>query len=124
MLSYLKKLFTAESKKQKPSGGIDISTVIEEVKKNEQKGVPLGKRIHTFEYQLMEIRLDCDIASNYRVTVYEGEERRYSFTVFAKQGDYDTLEQVYGRIIGFLDGDRQITGLPDNDTLKGFYYGH
>ncbi len=124
MLRYFKKIFAAESKNQQSSDRIDILAVIEEVKENEQKGVPLGKRIHTFEYKMMEVRLDCDIASNYRVTVYEGKERRFSFTIFAKQGDYDTLEQVYDRIIGFLDGDRQISELPDDDTLKGFYYGH
>ena len=60
----------------------------------------------------------------YRVTVNEGKERRYSFTVVCEPGDYDTLRSSYEEITAFLDGDRRLANLPRHDRLKGHYYGH
>lgn len=124
MLEYFKQLFSSDdSPTAESSHDVDISAVIAEVKANELEDIPTGRRIHTLEHGSLEIRLDRDITGHYRVTVYEGADRRYSFTVFAKEGEYPILEKAYGEIIDFLEGDRHLSEIPDKEFIKGFYYG-
>lgn len=122
MFDRLKKLFFSPSEQEQET---DIPTIIEQIKAREAKNdIPLGRRIHSFHHKEYQLALDRDISKNYRVTVYLGRERIYSFTLFANQGNYDILEQAYGRIIGFLDSEQKLSNLPDNEILKGFFYGH
>ena len=46
------------------------------------------------------------LSLSYRVTVNQGTERRYSFTILCSPGDYDALRSGYEAITVFLDGDR------------------
>ena len=122
MFDRLKKLFGTRSE---PEEAADIPTIIEQIRKREEKNdIALGRRIHSFQYKQYQLALDRDISKNYRVTVYLGKERIYSFTLFANQGNYDILEQAYTRIIDFLDGEQKLSSLPDNEIIKGFFYGH
>ncbi len=122
MFDRLKKLFFSPSEQEEET---DVPTIIQQIKAREAKNdIPLGRRIHSFHHKGYQIALDRDISKNYRVTVYLGKERIYSFTLFANQGNYDILEQAYGRIIGFLDSEQKLSNLPDNEILKGFFYGH
>jgi hypothetical protein len=73
---------------------------------------------------LLEIRTDRDITGHYRVTLWQGKERLYSFTVYAKKGEYEKLTRAYSQINEFLKGDQKLSSLPKNDLLKGFFYGH
>lgn len=122
MLNKIKKLFTTD---QIPEEVVDIQNIIHQIKEKESaQTTALGRRIHSFSYQYFQLYLDRDITKNYRITVYQGRDRIYSFTIFAKQGKYDILERGYSRIISFLDSERRIADLPDDDILKGFFYGH
>lgn len=122
MFDRLKSLFSSSSV---PEQETDIPSIIEQIKAREAANdIPLGKRIHSFHHGNYLIALDRDISENYRVTVYQGRERIYSFSLFANQGNYDILKQAYKRIIDFLDGDQKLSNLPDNDMLKGFFYGN
>lgn len=122
MFDRLKKQFFSPSEQEQET---DVPTIIEQIKAREAKNdIPLGRRIHSFHHEEYQLALDRDISKNYRVTVYLGRERIYSFTLFANQGNYDILEQAYGRIIGFLDSEQKLSNLPDNEILKGFFYGH
>lgn len=85
--------------------------------------VVLGKRIHEFRFQELDVRLDRDVLGLYRVTVNQGTERRYSFTIVCNPGDYDALRSGYEAITAFLDGDRHLADLPNTDWLKGHFYG-
>lgn len=82
-----------------------------------------GRRIHQFTHAEYHLRLDYDITRTYRLTVHRGGERIYSFSVFCDSGAYDKLEEAYERIIGFLNGNQDLQELPDDDLLKGFYFG-
>lgn len=124
MFDRFKNLFTSPSE---PEQETDVPAIIDQIKAREGEAgsdIPLGKRIHSFHHRNYLVALDRDISKNYRVTVYQGRERIYSFTLFANQGNYDILEQAYGRIIGFLDSEQKLSNLPDNEILKGFFYGH
>jgi len=115
-------LFSTGNQKEQET---DIPTIIEQIRKREEKNdIALGRRIHSFHHKEYQLALDRDISENYRVTVYLGKERIYSFTLFANQGNYDILEQAYIRIIDFLDGEQKLSGLPDNEIIKGFFYGY
>lgn len=119
---FLKKLISTE---QKPEEIPDISEIIRQIENREsEREIPLGRRIHTFSYKELQLSLDRDITKNYRVTVYQGRERIYSFSMFANQGNYDILEQGYVRIINFLDGERKVSDLPEDENIKGFFYGY
>ena len=89
----------------------------------EQK-IGLGRPIHSFSYEGLELRLDRDMTGQYRVTVNEGRERRYSFTLHSAPHDYEALQAGYEEIIAFLDGTRRIGTLPDHERLKGHFYAH
>jgi hypothetical protein len=122
MFERLKKLFSSTSKPQEET---DIPAIIEQIKARESKdNIPLGRRIHTFNYQNLDLFLDRDITKNYRVTVYQGRERMYSFSIFASQGNYDMLEKGYAKIINYLEGEQKVSDLPDDENIKGFFYGH
>ena len=122
MFERLKNLFSGPSKPQEET---DISAIINQIKaREESKSIPLGRRIHKLSYRDLDLFLDRDITKNYRVTVYQGRERIYSFSIFANQGNYDILEKGYARIINYLEGERKVADLPADETIKGFFYGH
>lgn len=122
MLKLFKNLFSTDNQ---PEETIRIPEIIARIKQKEsEQNIPLGRRIHTFNYKDVELSLDRDITENYRVTVYQGRERIYSFSIFANQGNYDILENGYIRIINFLDGERKVSDLPEEENIKGFFYGH
>ncbi|HET8865595.1 MAG TPA: hypothetical protein VFM80_07840, partial [Gracilimonas sp.] len=91
--------------------------------KEEKSDIEPGRRIHEFELGTYTLRLDCDITKNYRITVSLGNERIYSFTIFAEQHDYEKLETAYSMIFDFLMTEQSLQKLPNNDLLKGFYFG-
>lgn len=122
MFERIKNLFSSPLKPQEET---DVPVIIDQIKVREKSNdIPLGRRIHTFNYKDVDLSLDRDISKNYRVTVYQGRERIYSFSIFANQGNYDILENGYIRIINFLDGERKVSDLPEDENIKGFFYGH
>lgn len=107
-----------------PPPAVDIDAQIETIKRIEEEQKPdLGSRIHQFSYGDLELRLDRDITGSYRLCVFEGTERRFSFTVRCEQGDYESLRTSFQEIIAFLNGDRRIADLPRHDRLTGHYFG-
>lgn len=124
MLDFFKRLLSSNHKPE-PEQELDLSQIMSQVEEKEtSEEVPLGRRIHSCSYRYFQLYLDRDITKHYRITVYQGRERVYSFTIFALQGNYDILKDGYGRIINFLEGDQKIGDLPDDDILKGFFYGY
>ena len=122
MFQWIKDFFEAEDQ---PKEVYDVEKVILQIKEREAKlDIPLGKRIHSSSYLNLDLFLDRDITKNYRITVFLGRDRMYSFTIFAEQGDYSILEKAYKQVVDFLDGTRALKDLPDNKTVKGFFYGH
>lgn len=108
-----------------PWPAIDINAEVDAIQRTESAAqIDLGKRIHSFVYQGLELRLDRDVLGMYRITVNEGRERRYSFTIVCASGDYDALRSGYNEIIQFLDGDRGLASLPRHERVKGHYYAH
>jgi hypothetical protein len=125
MHQFFKKLFKSDETSPLPPPDPQYSSIISQIKKRESsEDIQPGKKIHEIEYHLFSIRLDRDITKNYRITVFLGNERIYSFTVFAKKNGFDKLEEAYKQVIAFLKGERHIAQLPDSDLLKGFYFGH
>ena len=121
----LNKHFSSQNGQVVEPAPIDLTAEIDRIRRVEAtEEIGLGKRIHCFRHQGLELRLDRDMLGMYRVTVNEGRERRYSFTVVCAPGDYDTLRSGYEEITAFLDGDRRLANLPHHDRLKGHYYGH
>lgn len=119
------KLFSRKEKQVEPEPEIDIEEELSMIKKVEKTGeVPLGKKIHSFEYGMLEVRFDRDITHNGRICIFEGEEKLFSFTVFGKEGEYDILKNAFESVIAFLEGNRSIKNLPDSQILKGFYHQH
>lgn len=99
---------------------VDLNSIMQQIKQKEAESkIEPGRKIHAFEYGFLEIRFDRDITLHGRICIFSGQERLFTFTVFAKQGDYDILEQAFLAVIEFLDSDRSIKKLPDNEILKG-----
>lgn len=123
MLRFLKKMFKNGDRSGPPRERIDLQELIAEIRERESGEIFLGRRIHQFEYGIFDIRLDRDITERYRVTVFNGRERVYSFTVMAGEGEYEKLREGYSSILSYLDGERKPANLPDDSTLKGHFYG-
>lgn len=99
---------------------LDLDSVLQQIEEKEKDSeIEPGRRIHAFEYGLLDIRFDRDVTLNGRICIFSGKERLFTFSVFAKQGDYDILKQAFIAVIDFLDGDRSIKALPHNNILKG-----
>lgn len=122
MFNWVKGFFAS---KDKPKEYFDVEKVVEQIRERETKqDIPLGKRIHSSNHLSFDLYLDRDIAKNYRITAFLGRDRMYSFSIFAQLGDYTILKEGYTQVVAFLEGDRALKGLPDNKTVKGFFYGH
>lgn len=119
----LKKLFSY-GQNDRPSDPFKPDEIAAQITKREQEiAVEPGRRIHESHYRGLDLFLDLDITETYRITVYNGKERVYSFSVYCGQGEYEELKEAYRRIASFLEGNGDPGELPDDDRLKGFYYG-
>jgi len=122
-MNFFSNLFSKKKKDAEPDPEVNLEKELLKIKKTEEAGqIPLGKKIHSFDYGMLEIRFDRDITHNGRICIFEGNEKLFSFTVFAKEGEYDILRDALESAIGFLKSDQSIKKLPDNDVLKGFYH--
>jgi len=111
-------------KNSRPADTFDADEIINQIRNREQqRKIEPGRRIHEKHFQGLDLFLDLDITETYRITVNRGRERIYSFSVFCGQGDYGELKKAYERVAAFLKSDRDMGSLPDDDHLKGFYYG-
>ena len=120
----LRNIFSKPIQSQPDWPPFDISAQIARIKTIEsEKKIDLGQRINCFSYKHFELNLDCDITGFYRIVVYEGRDRRFSFSIRCKQGDYEAFLSSLKEIVEFLDGDRRIKNLPKHDLLKGYYFG-
>lgn len=103
---------------------IDLATELAAIQQAEaDAAIAPGKLIHRFDYDGLELRLDRDVMGQYRITVNQGELRRYSFSVMSLPKDYDVLARCYDEIIDFLGGSRSLRDLPRHEHLRGHYYG-
>lgn len=126
MIHFLRKLFNGNASHYLPRiPEPDYSLLIKNICETETaREISPGRKIHEFEYGLFTLRLDRDITGYYRITVYQGTDRVYSFTVFATVDEPEKLEEAYRNVIAFLKTEPGVKNLPDSRLLKGFYYGH
>lgn len=118
------KLFFKSDQQNQEAGSFNADKIVSQVNARQQKGtLETGRRFHQFHYQGLDLFLDLDITRTYRITVYRGKERIYSFSVYCQPWEDEKLKKAYQRIITFLDGSRNPGELPDDERLKGFYYG-
>lgn len=125
MRNFLRKLFHREKEPEVPVPEPNYVEIINKIKKAEEtQEIQPGRKIYAFDYDLFELRLDRDITNQYRITVFKGNDRIYSFSVFVTKQEVQKLDEAYRIIISFLKGDRSLANLPDTDLLKGFYFGN
>lgn len=124
-MGFFSNLFSANQQSKQTAPKIDFERILSNIKEREKtKDIPLGKKIYDFEYGDLRVRFDRDITHNGRICIFQGKERLYSFTVFAKEGEYDVLKDALESAIEFLKSDQNIKNLPDSNILKGFYHHH
>ncbi len=125
MFTFLKNLFIKDEEPEIPIPEPDYTALIDQIKKRENsEEIAPGKKIHEFDCTNFTLRLDRDITKNYRIMVFLGNERLYSFTVFATKNEFKKLERAYRTVLSFLKEDQKISDLPDSELMKGFYFGN
>ncbi|MBO6585350.1 MAG: hypothetical protein JJ953_04545 [Gracilimonas sp.] len=125
MRNFLRNLFQREKEPDIPAPEPNYTEIINKIKQTEEsQDIQPGRKIHAFDYDLFELRLDRDITNQYRITVFRGSERVYSFTVFVTKQELQKLDKAYRDVISFLKENPSVAHLPDNDLLKGFYFGN
>ena len=103
---------------------VDLGKEIESIRNSESDtDIGLGRKIHGFPFHEFELCVDRDITGMYRLVVYQGTERKYSFSIRCKHRDYTALRSGFEEIVKFLEGNRRIADLPKQENLKGFYFG-
>lgn len=124
-MGFFSNLFSNNHPSKHAAPEVDLERVLSNIEEREKaKEIPLGKKIYDFQYGDLQVRFDRDITHNGRICIFQGKERLYSFTVFAKEGEYDILKNALESAIEFLKSDQSIKNLPDNEVLKGFYHHH
>ena len=114
-MGFFSNLFSTNHQPKHTAPEVDLERILSKIEEREKtKDIPLGKKI----------RFDRDITHNGRICIFQGKERLYSFTVFAKEGEYNALKDAFQSAIKFLKSDQSIKNLPDNKLLKGFYHHH
>ncbi|WP_020404049.1 hypothetical protein [Gracilimonas tropica] len=121
MFNFFKNIFQTSAPEDKPVSKPDIDSIIQKVQQVEENSdIEPGRKIHEFDHGFLSLRLDRDITKNYRITVFQGTERIYSFSI----SEDSVLENALHQILDFLNGSRSFKELPNSETLKGFYFGH
>lgn len=124
-MGFFSNLFSANHQSKQIAPEVDLERILSNIKEREKKkDIPLGKKVYDFQYGELQVRFDRDITHNGRICIFREKERLYSFTVFAKVGEYDILEKAFESALEFLKTDQNIKNLPDNKILKGFYHHH
>ena len=124
MKKIFKRLFTKPQPPEVDWPPVDLQAQIDKIKQIEsEQEIDLGRRIYQFDYKQFELCLDRDVLGMYRVIAFIGKERRFSFSIKCKHKDYTNLIRGYEEIFIFFDGDHHIRNLPNNDLLKGHYFG-
>lgn len=86
-MGFFSNLFSNNQLSKNPAPEIDLDRILSNIEDGEEEmEIPLGKKIYDFHYGELPVRFDRDIAQNGRICIYQGKERLYSFTVFAKEG--------------------------------------
>lgn len=124
VLSFFKKWFGITPEDPEPLPTLDLERAIEQIQKSEkasqtEPGRPIFKGRHTH----FDIRLDRDITGHYRITAFYGTEKAYSFSVYSETTDFKSLSSAFKTVTGFLEGERNLRDLPDDDLVKGHYFG-
>jgi len=95
-MNFFSNLFSKKKKDAEPDPEVNLEKELSKIKKTEEAGqIPLGKKIHSFDYGMLEIRFDRDITHNGRICIFEGDEKLFSFTVFAKEGEYNIVKLFF-----------------------------
>lgn len=124
-LKTIRHLLGGGNNKDSMPAQINIDAQIELIKSIEKKHkIEPGRRIHVFEYLGFVLNLDLEVTNTYRLVAFEGQEKKYSFSIKGKPGDYETLKSGLEQSLDFLSGDRKIVNLPKKDLLKGYYFGN
>lgn len=124
-MKFFSKFFSGgkQDKNQRPE--VDVDEIVSIIRKKEEtRKISTGKKICSFDFGSLQVRFDRDMTHNGRICIFEGEEKLFSFTVFAKEGEYDILKDAFESVTLFLNGDQSIKNIPDNEVLKGFYHQH
>lgn len=100
----------------------DAAEVARAVRKAEEEStIEPGRLLHRFDYDELTIRFDRDVIGLLRITASKDEERRYSFSVRCSTDEWnDAFESVFA----FLASERSIRNLPNDDRVRGHFYGH
>ena len=102
----------------------EIETQIALIRNIEKQQIPEpGRRIHSFEYLEFVLSLDVEITGLYRLIAFEGKEKRYSFSIKGKPGNYDLLQEGLKQATTFLSSERKLKDIPNNEFIRGFYFG-
>lgn len=124
-MGFFSNLFSNNHHSKEAAPKVDLEQILSNIEEREKtRDIPLGKKIYDFQYGELQVRFDRDITHNGRICIFRGKERLYSFTVFAKEGEYDILKHALESAIEFLKSDQSIKNLPDSAVLKGFYHQH
>jgi hypothetical protein len=124
MKKILKRFFTKPAAPEVNWPPVDLQAKIDKIKQiEEEQNIDLGRRIYQFDYKQYELCLDRDVIGMYRVIAFIGKERRFSFSIKCEYKDYTNLKKGYEEIATFFDGDQHIRNLPNNELLKGHYFG-
>lgn len=86
-----------------------------------ESAVEPGRLLHRFVYDELTIRFDRDVIGLLRITASKDEERRYSFSVRCASDEWD---DAFESVFAFLASGRSVRNLPNDDRVRGHYYGH
>lgn len=77
--------------------------------------------LHQLVYDELTIRFDRDVIGCLRITASRDSERRYSFSVRCAADEWD---DAFERVFAFLGSDRSLRRMPDDDRVRGHFYGY
>lgn len=120
----LKSIFSGNNHDKIQHPPLDIDGLINQIKGIEVINPPEpGRKIYSFMYYDFELILDVEVTGQYRLSAFSGKEKKYGFLIKCETGNYKVLAEGIKQCIDFLDGNRKIGDLPDNEVLKGHYFG-
>jgi len=124
MRAFLRRLFVDPEPEDvpPPPAPPDAARVADAVRKAESESpVEPGRMLHQLVYDELTIRFDRDVIGLLRITASRDAERRYSFSVRCPAGEWD---DAFRTVFAFLGSDRSFRNLPDDDRVRGHFYGH
>lgn len=103
---------------------VDIPELVRQIRSKEGDQPSQGKKIHSFQFQDYDIVLDREFNERYRISVFVDQQKVYGFNIEDKDISDQEFEQIWDRILHFLEESPSSKSTPETELVTSHFFGN